>query len=317
MQFLADKLRFYESFLGKCELDRGPKNAAFRCPFCAKESTHKKKFVIRIADDTCHCWVCDFKSRSLVPLLRKIAPEKMPEYVEKFYVGNKKVVEEIIANHVSLPQNFRLLPMAIKDPDVRGAWKFLEKRGLSEEDVWKNRLGISSEKRWYRRVIFPSFDAEGNLNFFSGRTIDDEGFPKYDTPAVNKMPIIFNELFVDWTKELVLCEGPIDAIKCGDNVVPLLGSSLSEESYLFEKIVINRTPIALALDADMFDTKTPRIAKKLQEYVVPVRIVRVKTDPGDMSTEEFAMALRNAEEPSWKNVMTSKLKKATKVSLSL
>jgi hypothetical protein len=303
--------------LGKCELDRGPKNAAFRCPFCAKEGTHKKKFVIRIADDTCHCWVCDFKSRSLVPLLKKIAPEKLAEYVEKFYTGNKKVVEEVVANQILLPTNFQLLPLAIKDPDTRAVWRFLEKRGLSEKDIWKNRLGISSEKRWYRRVIFPSFDVEGNLNFFSARTIDADVFPKYDTPPADKLPIIFNELFVDWTKELVLCEGPFDAIKCGDNVVPLLGSSLSEESYLFEKIVINRTPVALALDADMFDTKTPIIAKKLQEYTIPVRVVRVQTDPGDMTHEDFALALKNAEEPNWKNVMTNKLKKATSVSLSL
>lgn len=318
MQSLSDRVKFYQSILGRVEISRNEKDVAVKCPFCGKEGSDKKKLVIRVADDTCHCWVCGFKSRSLIPLLKKIAPDRLPEYIERFYIGPKRFIdlkETSSQPELKLPLDFRLITLATKDPDTRAALNYLERRGLDEKDIWRYKLGISNEKRWYRRIIFPSFSYDGTLNYYTGRGIDHDSFPKYDTPPIDKLPIIFNEIFVDWTKELVLCEGPFDVMKCGDNAVPLLGSSLSEESYLFEQIIINRTPIALALDADMRYSKTPKIAKKLSDYSIKVRVVDVETDPGDMTRESFAEALQRAEEPRWSSTMLTRLARASRVSL--
>ena len=66
------------------------------------------------------------------------------------------------------------------------------------------------------------------------------------------MVIIFNELNIDWSKELTIVEGPLDLIKTNDNATCLLGSSLTEDMLLFQKIVANKTNIKLALDSDIF-----------------------------------------------------------------
>ena len=54
---LTDKVRFIESAFGKSELARNEKNIAVKCPYCGKTASIKKKLVIRMIDDACHCWV--------------------------------------------------------------------------------------------------------------------------------------------------------------------------------------------------------------------------------------------------------------------
>ena len=161
----------------------------------------------------------------------------------------------------------------------------------------------------------PSFDSQGELNFFVGRAIDARRRPKYDNPNMVRNPIIFNEINIDWSRRLVLCEGPFDLMKCGDNAVPLLGSDLNEEGALFNSIIARGTPIALALDADMRVTKTPRNAKKLMDYDVDVVIVTVPNDPGEMTKREFKAVLEAAQPFDWNQAFRDRLERAAKIKL--
>ena len=56
---------------------------------------------------------------------------------------------------------------------------------------------------------------------------------KYLNPPADR-DIIFNELYIDWDSDIILVEGAFDAIKAGPNSIPLLGSTLREESSLFQ-----------------------------------------------------------------------------------
>jgi len=309
---LTEKIDFIRRVFGSYQLQRNEKNIAVKCPLCGNTSSDKKKLVIRLEDDLCHCWVCGYKARSLVHLLKKFSRDDLREYVDKFYDGKKNVdIDDVEKRIIRLPDDFRLLVLSKddNDPDTKAAIKYCQRRGLSDRDLWFYKLGISNDRRWYRRVIVPSFDREGKLNDFVGRTIGKNVLPKYDSPGHDKLGNIFNELYVDWSKQLVLCEGPFDAMKCGDNVVPLLGAELNEESLLFERIVVNNTPVALALDADM-EEKIPLIVKKLEEYDVSVVVVRVDDDPGALTREQFAVALRDARPLTWFNSIQEKLQRA-------
>ena len=88
-------------------------------------------------------------------------------------------------------------------------------------------------------------------------------------PKVPRNNIIFNELFLDFTTDLVIVEGVFDAIKAGLNSVPLLGSTLSNKSKLLKEIVKNHTPIYLALDSDA-ERKSIEIIKELLKYGLDV-----------------------------------------------
>ena len=321
MHSLTDKIKFYESIFGRGRISGNGLNFDVRCPICAPTDPNKKKLAIRTTDDANHCWTCGWKARSLAPLIRKFgSQEHLNLYRELTGKGGKDFVTAEVEKiqKVELPKDFRLLTLANEmDPDVKAAWRYVYSRGLSDKDSWYFKFGISDEPRWKRRIIMPSFDGEGNLNYFAARAIDKNRKPKYDNPDVDKNPIVFNELNIDWTKQLVLVEGPFDMVKCPENSTALLGSDLDERHEVFNKILLHNTPVAL--DGDMWNKKTPKIVKKLQEYNIDVVVVDVRPwgDPGSMSKQEFEKALLEAKELSWNDRFVDRLNFAAVTRFSL
>lgn len=321
---LTDKIKFYESIFGRGRISSNGVNFDVRCPICSPLDASKKKLAIRTSDDANHCWVCGWKARSLAPLLRKYGTqEHLNAYRELTGRGSRTdlVTASVeMTKKIELPKDFRLLTLANDmDPDVKAAWRYVYSRGLSDKDAWYFKFGISEEHRWKRRVIMPSFDSSGNLNYFAARAIDKDKKPKYDNPDVDKNPVVFNEINIDWFKRLVLCEGPFDLVKCPENSTALLGSDLDERHEIFNKILLHNTPVALALDGDMWYKKTPKIVKKLQEYNVDVVVVDVRPwgDPGSMSKSEFEKALSEATIFDWNDRFSNKLEKAMTTSFRI
>ena len=332
MLSLADKLNFIQRAFGPYRISRDSRNVDVRCPIC--NSTDKTKLKLSILTDDvnaagepvclgAHCWTCGYRSRSLFGLLIKHGNrELLREYEDRFlpeamrhrsYDLDDAPMKE---QKLELPNDFKLLATSSShDPDVQAMRKYLIERHVSERDLWYYKLGYSNEAKWRRRIIMPSFNADGELNFFVGRTIDKRCWLRYDNPDVPRGSIIFNELNVDWKQRLVLCEGPFDLMKCGDNAVPLLGSDLNERSALFSRIIENRTPIALALDSDMRTKKTPLNARRLMAFDIDVVIVQVLNDPGEMSKQEFKEQLAAAQHLDWADTFRDRLEQATRVRL--
>jgi hypothetical protein len=323
MLSLTNLVSLIESVFGKGRLSKN-NNFDIRCPICNPLDPQKKKLSILLPSCKCHCWTCGWKARSLAPLLRKYGTqEHLNAYRELTGQGGKVdlVTADVdVAKKIKLPKDFRLLTLANDmDPDVKAAWRYVYSRGLSDRDAWYFKFGISEEHRWKRRVIMPSFDSEGNLNYFSARAIDRDKKPKYDNPDVDKNPIVFNEINIDWSKRLTLVEGPFDLVKCPENSTALLGSDLDERHEVLNKILLYNTPVALALDGDMWYKKTPKIVKKLQEYDVDVVVVDVRPwgDPGSMSKSEFEKALSEATIFDWNDRFSNKLEKAMTTSFRI
>jgi DNA primase len=152
--------------------------------------------------------------------------------------------------------------------------------------MWYHKIGVFESINWRRKVVFPSFDNDQNLTFFVTRSIDDDAFIKYQNSKADKTKIIFDELRLDFNKEMMVVEGVFDMVKSVKNTACLLGSSLPSDSLLFKKIVKNKTPIVLALDSDMA-TKSYNIANKLSEYGIRVKILNLGEyhDVGSMPSE--------------------------------
>ena len=98
--------------------------------------------------------------------------------------------------------------------------------------------------------------------------------------------------------KIILVEGVFDAIVVGQNAIPILGSTLREESKLFQAIVIHDSPVYLALDEDA-EKKTNYIVRLFNRYDVDIKIVDTSNceDVGSMSRQEFLSRKNNAEEP--------------------
>jgi hypothetical protein len=289
----SQKIDFIQSVFGAGEVRR--ENITVRCPLCNDSRAEKKKLSIRLTDDLNHCWVCGWKARSLVPLLRKFAPDKLQEYkvFNPFIGDNVHINLEDIP--LVLPSDFKLLAAVRGDPYADRLIEYLSRRGIGIREMWRWKIGYSRTEKWIDRVIVPSFDRNGDLNYFTGRIVTDQQYRKYENCDVKRTEIVFDEMNIDWKKELVLVEGPFDLVKCRMNATCILGSSISEEALLHDKILFNGTPVVLMLDNDMQD-KMLYLAKRFMSYGLSVKCVFLgEKDPGQMSPAAVEEAVKNAK----------------------
>ena len=297
----AEKIQFIVKAFGTAIIGSDRQNVAVSCPACSGKSNNKKKLAIRVDNDHYQCWVCGIKGRNLLRLLKKYSPSHLQEYTEK-YLDKKyrKVKTEIVEEQkLVLPKGFVLLADAdnIIDPDIKDVKKYAKHRGISKADLWKFGIGTCKTGRFRRRMIIPSFDADGELNYYVARKIDDEtSSMKYLNAKVPKKNVIFNELRINWKETLTIVEGPLDLIKCDDNATCLLGSEIREGYEIFNLIVKNQTPIILALDPDAIE-KTHKFARSLASYGIDVKILDVGNfeDVGAMKKTEFLEAKKRAK----------------------
>ena len=98
---------------------------------------------------------------------------------------------------------------------------------------------------------------------------------------------IRDRLYVDWQSDVSIVEGVFDAIVAG-NAVPILGSSLREDSRLIKNVVENDTPVYIALDPDA-EKKALNLIKKLLTFDIELYKVNIApySDVGEMSKEEY------------------------------
>jgi hypothetical protein len=186
---------------------------------------------------------------------------------------------------VELPQEFRTLTSKDRPLISNPAFRYLRERGLSKDDILKWKIGYCYEGQYRNRIIIPSFNDDGDTNYFIARSYSGDSY-KYKNPRASKN-IVFNELFVDWDQDLVIVEGVFDAIVAG-NAVPILGSTLRADSRLIQKIVYNDTPVYIALDPDA-EAKERKIIQTLMKYDIELYKIDVSgyEDVGSMPKEIF------------------------------
>ena len=113
-------------------------------------------------------------------------------------------------------------------------------------------------KKYSYRVIIPSYNAVGELNYWVGRDFlpKDDRFTrtKYANPKAEKKEIIFNEERVQWDADITLVEGAFDHIVV-PNSIPLLGKALDKDYKLYWDLITKaNAKVNIFLDADAYQT---------------------------------------------------------------
>lgn len=304
-----DKLSFLKGFLGQCKFNHNTKEAEFFCPSCKH---HKQKLAVNIDTDVYQCWVCGKKGTILSLLYDvKVPSEKISSYISVFKPKNVnkksgiRCVQVLIGNQYvpSLPKEYQPLSTSKNSFFCKNAFAYLKSRDLPEDYILKYKLGFCSTGEYTNRIIIPSFDKEGNLNFFTGRDITGQSSIPYlndikNMPKGYKNTIIVNELNVDFSKTVIITEGFFDMFKSVPNTVPLCGSSFTKEGLLFNTLVQNQSDVILALDPDAFFKKTLKMASLMLSYGLNVRSAdfRPFKDLGKMTKEEGTARIANARE---------------------
>ena len=291
---MSEKLKLLKNAFGRC-WSNGTEHL-FQCPKC---NHHKRKLSINVEKGVFKCWICDYSGTKVSQLVRRYAPSYYADYRQLEGEIDIAKYDTIFAEHVpeppqiiDLPENFQTLT-GKKTRLKRRALNYLYSRGFSDKDILTWKIGFCDYGEYQDRVIVPSFDDDGNVNFFVGRSYTDD-WMKYKNPQVSK-DIIFNDLNIDWEDDVILVEGAFDAMKC-KNAIPLLGSTLREKSRLFQKICEKKPNVYLALDEDA-KGKEFLIAKKLREYGITVKTIQVTpyTDIGEMPQEVVEQRKQNAD----------------------
>jgi len=271
----------------------------FYCPYCKH---HKRKLSINIEKSVYKCWVCDIYGRNIRRVIKRFGTFKQLQEWDKHSDREDVCSFDDIFEYrrvpeynqrVSLPEEFTTLTGREVTLCSKKARNFLESRGVTKEDIVRWKIGYCVRGIYAERVIVPSFDEEGYVNYFVSRTYNGD-WRKYLNPSLSKN-IVFNHLYIDWDSDIILVEGVFDAIVAGPNAIPLLGSTLREESKLFQEIVRNDSSIFIALDKDA-DKKSKKIISKLLSY--GIEIYKIDTsgfdDVGAMTKEEFATKKQEA-----------------------
>lgn len=290
------KFKILSSILGSYY--RSNNEFLFYCPYCKH---HKKKFSVNIDKGFYKCWVCDTRGKNLYRVVRRFGDHHQKsqwleltaeidyDKLEEFF--SEKIEEKQI---LEMPEGFISLANRDVPPTGFAARNYLRKRGITKQDILWWKMGYCSKGEYEGRIVIPSFDEEGDLNYFVSRSYDKAFYPKYKNPPASKN-IVFNDLFVDWTSDIVLVEGVFDAIVAGRNSVPLLGSTLNQDSLLLRKIVREDAGVYIALDPDA-KKKELEIIKTLLDFDIEVWKVEIEEydDVGSMGRSQFQKSLEKA-----------------------
>ncbi len=302
-----------ESVLGKGQAtSKG--NYAFKCPFCTH---HKNKMEISLRttekrENFWHCWVCGAKGKTLLTLFKKIkAPKSKIDELNILVVPNKKdktvdqVTLELPKEFISFNNQEKFITDRIAQIESKHAFKFLSKRGITNEDVIKYNIGFCKDGPYAERVIIPSYNELGQLNYFIARAYKDSD-RKYKNPPVASKDAIGFELYINWDAPIILVEGMFDALTIKRNVIPLFGKVLHDK--LMKKLVessVNRIYIALDNDARKDALKQ---AERLMSYGKEVYLVEMEgKEANEIGFEQFLNTIEQTQPLNLKSLLEKKL----------
>lgn len=220
------------------------------------------------------------------------SPEQR-EYMDEKSAGRKARCLVTRPPCTSLPEGYR--PIRLNGWEREAPYvSYLRSRGVSDHTIRLYRMGYVDTGALAGRVVVPSFDAFGSINFWSARSIDPEEHRfRYRLPMASK-DIVSNEHMVDWGQPVYLVEGIFDEVAIGPQAISLYGKFLP--ARLATKLVEKRPPmIHVCLDSDArMDARA--MAKRLMGYDLRCSIVDLDgKDPGSVPSEEIQRAVMQAQ----------------------
>ena len=283
-------------------------NQAYSCPFCHHT---KPKLEVNFSENKkgynpWHCWVCGKKGTRISTLFKQLKATS-DKFTELYKLVDEEKEYENKSNEVNikLPENFQLIKDNATDLVGKKAWNYLKNRGITVDDVLKYKLGYCEYGNYSNMVIIPSYDENGKLNYFTGRSFLKNPYRKYKNPEASRNIIPF-ELFINWDLPLILCEGPFDAIAIKRNAIPLLGSNI--QGSLMKKIVTSTVKkIYIALDSDAIK-KAIKYAEEFINEGKEVYMVELQgKDPSEMGFTDFTQLIQNTTPLTQYDLMEKKL----------
>ena len=221
----------------------------YNCVEC-DEGRGKGNLEVSLEKYVYHCWSCGI-SGPIGKLFDEYGTKKQKKTFLLIRPEELKV-EEKKKNILRLPQGYtKILEASPIYPPHKEAFNYLKSRGITDEICERCNIGLTTTGDFQGRIIIPSYDKDGKLNYFIARSWNPRAKMKYKNPPCEKDQIIFNENLINWDEDIYLVEGAFDSIFV-KNSIPMLGKHLSELLFtnLYNKAKKN---VIICLDGDAFN----------------------------------------------------------------
>jgi DNA primase len=283
-------------------------NQAYTCPFCHH---HKPKLEVNFTENKegvnqWACWTCGKKGKTIKSLFKQVKVDA--NYFQELSKLVKNVssedIGEIKQTVLELPKEFKTF-LNTPNNTSKHALSYLKKRNISKQDILKYNIGYCASGPYANRIVVPSYDNNGKLNYFTARSFEKDPYTKYRNPEVSRDIIAF-ELFINWDLPIILCEGPFDALAIKRNVIPLLGKNI--QPSLMKKLVESKVQkIYIALDNDAVK-QALGFCEQLLDIGKEVYLVELDgRDPSEMGFEEFTKLVQTVSPLTQYKLMEKKL----------
>ena len=281
-------------------------------------SHHKPKLQVNIVTGKWHCWVSNAGGHNLFQLFKKLNATndqftELRGMVDETSYGyeSKEVKKE---GKVELPKEFLSLVYKHPSPVYKNAMMYLQRRGITYEDILKYNIGYCDQGLYTNRVIIPSYDEDGQLNFFVGRDIFESKMKYRNSPTPKD--VVGFELFINWDEPIVLCEGPFDAIAIKRNAIPLFGKTIL--SNLRRKIIEKKVKqVYISLDRDAFQDSLKMVEDFMKNDIDVYFVNLPEKDPSDLGFEKVIPLLKETEKMKFSDLMRYKLNGKVKKSINI
>jgi DNA primase len=307
-------IQIIESVMGKGKVtNKG--NIAHHCPFC--HSPRKKMEIQTITNDKgenpWHCWVCNKSGKKLSSLFKalKVSREKISELYKVLNVQPKYNANQIDSafrstTALDLPKEYIPLVSISDSIEYKNAIHYLRaKRKITLSEIVKYNIGYCETGEYSKKIIIPSYDEFGKLNYFVGRAYYDAESFKHKNPDVSKNCVGF-ELFINWSLPIVLVEGAFDAIAVRRNAIPLFGKTISED--LRKKIIEHKvSKLYICLDKDA-QKQALEHAEYFMNNGVQVYFVDLdQKDPAEIGFEQMSKLIKETQPLTFSKFIEYKL----------
>lgn len=283
-------------------------NQAYTCPFCHH---HKPKLEVNFTENKdginqWACWACNKKGKTIKSLFKQVQVDA--SYFQELSKLVKNVstedIGEVKQTILELPKEFKTF---LDTPNFtsKHALSYLKKRNISKADILKYNIGYCTSGPYVNRIIIPSYNSNGKLNYFTARSFEKDPYTKYRNPETSRDIIPF-ELFINWELPIILCEGPFDALAIKRNVIPLFGKNI--QPALMKKLVESKVQkIYIALDNDAIKQALD-FCEQLLDIGKEVYLVELQgKDPSEMGFEHFTKLIQNVSHLTQYKLMEKKL----------
>lgn len=289
-------------------LQKGGEELLFYCPKC---NHHKRKLNVNTETGHYHCWVCDFKGRGFVKLLRSVnAPSHFYSHFKDVkYVNQSNSIYKDKDNEklidLELPNDYQPIYKKSKSVQYNSFLQYCFKRKLSIYDMVRYNIGYCTSGEFANKLIIPSYDKDQKLNFYCGRDIYSTQY-KYKLCNSSKNIVPF-ESHINFNRPITITEGAFDAISIRYNVIPLFGTIMSNK-LKYELIDKHPPRVNIILDDDAY-LKAIHMCEFLMQNDIDAHLVKLNDkDPNELGFDKIWEIIDNTPKLTEFKLFSEKIK---------